>query len=789
MRRRPFQRQKNAPIRILFFAVLFVAIWPAPNGQAQLVDLGDRPPELKSTEWLTGQGVRLSDLRGRSLCVVDFFRSWYPPCRFQLLEEFKVQKELGKETVVFIGLTDEPAWQVRALAGELPREFLWHVGLDRNDSTLKLLLGPAAATPAMPNPLPRTAILDRAGRVVYFGPPPDDLKKLVGEAVSGTWDVGRGRKRRDDERLFDELAEELKSVPAGQCGRIVSLVDRLVGLDISDSKANMRADALHTAADKLLDDGSCSGTYDRQALRYARLGAEGHAWYAVYETLAKALFRTEQTRDAVLAMKKAVDIVGDRGIKARLQSRLAEYAAFHAKKTGETLDLGRPPEAGALKPAAPEKNTPPAELTSAQAVADLESLHAILLKGYAGYDDFDWKLRLSGSSWRGRLKDFQNKASGRATWPIEDFFRLAAEFLGPIVDEHFYLELPKADGEGPGKRERFTVRYSAFLADLRVADDRGRMVVRSAADAALRHLIGLELRHIPISEPETAALDVPYLFPAVPESPGVREYLLGVFLSAEPREPRMFTFYSAGGGTTEARLSLHRCRVKMPKPGQGDAWSFQPSTGSSLPVLAVRTADKDKLTKDFLKTAETLRAEPAAILDLRANGGGSDSAVMDWCGLLCPRDYQLGSGNAIVAGGSGSAAKRWNPLSLGIPSRLEGPTERNPGKKSFRGTLFVVTDINTASSGETFAGLARQIPGAVLVGENSRGCTTYGIADIIQRLPVSRLAVRFGWVRFNWAGVYPIREGVGFFPDYWIDEVDPGSTLARLASWIKSGQI
>ncbi len=754
----------------------------AAGASLRPADLGDAPPEFKISQWLSTKAVQLSDLKGKSVCVVDFFRTWYPPCRFHLLEEFAAQKELGKQAVTFIGLTDEPAWQVEELRKELPREFAWNVALDPGDSALKSLLGLGQGQEIPnPGPLPFTMILDKSGRIVFLGSAPDDIRAIVRQVASGTWDVERVRKQRQDLKLLPELLDELKpSMPAGQCGRIVALAERLSGLDLPESKATLRMSGWHNAALKLLEDPACGPEYTEKALKLARM-ALGLGYYKPYETLAEALFRTGSLKEAVLAQKKAVSVVGDEGIKARLQKQLAEYAAVLAQKTGESIDLNVAPKAAPAKSGSPETYTPPAGLTSAQAIEDLESLHGILLKGYAGYDDFEWKLRLAGSSWGERLASFKEKAAARAAWTAEDFFALAAEFLRPVVDEHFYIELPAAEGKGPVRRERFTVRHNAYFSGLRIADAGGRMVVRST-DPAHKELTGWEVRDVAVAAAENAVPDTPYLFPTVPESGKAKEYLLGVFLSQAPEKPRPFHFHSGEGKRIEVDLELHRCRVKDPNPGKGDAWSLSDSGASALPALRVRTAVEDKITGDFLKSAETLRQAGAAILDLRANGGGSDSVAMDWCGLISPQDYMLGAGNAIIAGGPGSPSRRWNPLTLGPPFRMEGPAGRNPGKARFHGRLFVIMDINTASSGETFAGLAKQIPGTVLVGENSRGCTRYGNADIIKRLPASRIAVRFGWVRFNWAGVHPIREGVGFFPDYWIDEADPNPAIARLAS-------
>lgn len=765
-------------------AILAFAASLAPAGPDFATGLGDKAPELKNVQWLGGSGLRLSDLNGKSICVVDFYRTWYPPCRFQLLDEWSAQKELGRSDVTFIGVTDEPRWQVEALRSELPREFIWHAGLDKNDRTLRALLGlDESADLASRFPIPSTMVVDKAGRVAYLGPVPENLGGMLRQILAGIWDIDHLRKLKENQKLFEAWRTELKFVPAGQCQRLAGLADRIAELELPDRMERPRLDCLHVAADKLLEDPSCRGPYDARALDYARKGAEGRPWYGIYETLAKALFRTGSLREAVLAQKKAVETVGDDGIRKRLREKLVEYAAALTDRTGETIDLGVTAKSHTPSSAGARSEGTPTELSAREAIADLESLHTILLNGYAGYDDFDWKLRLSGSSWKQRLSAFQERASSRKSWSLEEIFSLVTDFLQPIVDEHFYIELPAPAGQERGRWQKFTVRYTPYFTALRVVARGGQMVIRSA-DSALNELVGLEVRDVPVAAVPQAALDRPYLFPTVPESGGVKEYLLGMFLSEPPQGGRPFVFYARDGSAKTVSLALHRCRVNDPNAGKGDAWVLRASGNTPLPVLRVRSADEDKFSEEFLKNAESFRNLPVAVLDLRANLGGSDRIAMDWCGLLCPQRYAF-TDNSIFAGGPGHVSRRWNLLGLCPNLPLKGPEGRNPEQARFRGTLFVVIDSNTASSGETFVGLARQIPGAVLVGENSRGCTLYGNADIIKRLPTSRIAVRFGWTRFNWGGIFPIREGVGFFPDYWIDEENPYPSLARLAALMK----
>ena len=90
----------------------------------------------------------------------------------------------------------------------------------------------------------------------------------------------------------------------------------------------------------------------------------------------------------------------------------------------------------------------------------------------------------------------------------------------------------------------------------------------------------------------------------------------------------------------------------------------------------------------------------------------------------------------------------------------------------------MLTDARVASSGETFAFLASQIEGAVLLGENTSGCTAYGNVEEHAPLPHSNNEQRFGRSRFVWECVRPVVEGIGIFPDYWLHESDPVGWLA-----------
>jgi len=125
---------------------------------------------------------------------------------------------------------------------------------------------------------------------------------------------------------------------------------------------------------------------------------------------------------------------------------------------------------------------------------------------------------------------------------------------------------------------------------------------------------------------------------------------------------------------------------------------------------------------------------------------------------------------------SGTSGKSGTPVIPGSRGASGAPPE------PYGGRLVVLVDRGVASSGETFVQLAGQIRGAVLVGENTAGCVSYGNVEDRPPLPHSRYRLSFGRTRFVPEWVRPTREGVGFFPDFWLDTPDP---TAAAAAWLR----
>jgi thiol-disulfide isomerase/thioredoxin len=122
------------------------------------------------------QGVtqELGQWRGKVL-VVNFWATWCEPCREEMPEFVRVQRELGPRGVQFVGVAVDQADKVAAFAKELGLNYPVLIGgYDAID--LSKNLGNRLVA------LPFTIVVDRQGRVAYtqLGPfKRDQIRPIV----------------------------------------------------------------------------------------------------------------------------------------------------------------------------------------------------------------------------------------------------------------------------------------------------------------------------------------------------------------------------------------------------------------------------------------------------------------------------------------------------------------------------------------------------------------------------------------------------------------------------------
>jgi peroxiredoxin len=135
-------------LKALALLILFAVSSPAALGQTQ------KAPQLTLKD-LRGRTHRLEDYRGK-VVLLNFWATWCPPCRAEVPDLVRWQREYGKAGLQVIGVTYPPTDRTQV------RQFL-----RRHKVTYPVLLG-TPETKALffqGETLPVTVVIDREGNI------------------------------------------------------------------------------------------------------------------------------------------------------------------------------------------------------------------------------------------------------------------------------------------------------------------------------------------------------------------------------------------------------------------------------------------------------------------------------------------------------------------------------------------------------------------------------------------------------------------------------------------------
>lgn len=269
-----------------------------------------------------------------------------------------------------------------------------------------------------------------------------------------------------------------------------------------------------------------------------------------------------------------------------------------------------------------------------------------------------------------------------------------------------------------------------------------------------------------------------------------------VILSREP-----LTSLSCDAGV----LELEELRVEYQR---GPAFERVEAPFPWLRLRSLMTTHAGALDR-FVASAQEVRDDPVVVVDLRHAGGGSDRYLRRFFAAFAhqPLSYwqtgtlrsetmlqgALNFWSCVRANSSGrdAAGRAWLDARIG---RAEREIDRDMNERGvfrevierempvapertapFPGRLVVVVDRGCMSACESAVVLARSIPGALIVGENSGGVMKVGELRWY-RLPASRVWLSLGH-RSHGDPEGEFQEARGFEPSLWLA---PGRTDERI---------
>jgi len=222
-----------------------------------------------------------------------------------------------------------------------------------------------------------------------------------------------------------------------------------------------------------------------------------------------------------------------------------------------------------------------------------------------------------------------------------------------------------------------------------------------------------------------------------------------------------------------------------------------------IPLLACRSfgpsgADLDALNA-FVDDVSRLRDERVIVLDIRSNPGGSSQYPTAWLWRLMyqlPREQQiyanLTTETAVVLLGnllSSHSDAAQMPKSAATFLRHDASSSR-PGWSNILHAagavvnngpfIAVITDSYIASAAEDLVLGLRHTDNVVFIGASTRGALSTGTVGMCW-LPISRLSMRVPVV-LNRVEDMTNRDGLGLFPDFW---VDPNNAVERTVRFLR----
>lgn len=442
------------------------------------------------------------------------------------------------------------------------------------------------------------------------------------------------------------------------------------------------------------------------------------------------------------------DATPDAAIRESVEQLLFSWDDAELPLADLTVDIGAKPRR---------------RLSALQAGEDVERLFYLFSHGYSGYAFFNQQGEFAQAKAR-----ILEALTSRDQWSSAQFSRLLYEHLSFITDCHLNIGGFQYAG------------HLDFWYDT-------TLELTLGADGYQATIDGIRLTVVSVNGQDPRG----FIFPSL-NAQGDPVYKLGTLSKTEPAP-----LLVAAERDTEERLleiSLQRSDFAYHSDDL-----FREDEVGGIPVVRIRSfsdVPADPVNR-FVETGRAYQDEPVIIVDIRGNGGGNERWPIAWIQGLTGR--RAGSvfifselhSKTTMAGRANVFAdlyERYPDMpsfqaeaeQLSSLARAFEDGTRQPGWMgplyppmpliANDTTIILVMNGLVASAGEGLVMRASQAENVVLVGENTRGCLTFGNGSAHQ-LPHSRLPVR---LPIN-VGLYldqAFREEVGIAPDLWVPAAD-----------------
>jgi len=288
-------------------------------GAKQAAKIGDPAAPLRVAQWIKHDPVDLAAGKGKTVYVVEFWATWCGPCVQSIPHLTALQAKFKDQGVVVVGISDEKPKAAQPFVEKMGGKMEYTVGLDDKGQTNKAYMDAYHQ-----NGIPTAFVIDKTGAVVWVGYP-TGADKVVEQVLAGTF-VPKPLpepEAADEDDADDSPSDAYFKAASRRSGQAeaVEAGKKVLSQEGGDPEK------LHKFAWKILTDESlCHHDYPL-ALRAARQAFEKSTdpKYNILDTLARALFLTGQTNDAVAMQQKAIGLCDDNLTRLKLKETLVSY--------------------------------------------------------------------------------------------------------------------------------------------------------------------------------------------------------------------------------------------------------------------------------------------------------------------------------------------------------------------------------------------------------------------------------------------------------------------------------
>ncbi|MEE8169606.1 MAG: hypothetical protein V3T70_03580 [Phycisphaerae bacterium] len=245
----------------LAISCLLVCAAPPDDGEPHRLRIGDEPPRLMLSHWITPPPRAVPGMRlglERPVIVVHFWSTMDDAGLEQAPMLAQLMVAHPDDLVVIAVSNDDPGRLERFTSSEFP--FPYYVARDADGDSTDAWLYDV-------DPFPWSFVIDRRGRIIWMGESGWALREIVGRVIAGTYDFAAARRGVENEQKIEQLEGELrKALQRGDEEALVAAADRIIAVDPT------RIDG-----------------YDVKRLVLQRIAAPQHERRAFFETMRDAM--------------------------------------------------------------------------------------------------------------------------------------------------------------------------------------------------------------------------------------------------------------------------------------------------------------------------------------------------------------------------------------------------------------------------------------------------------------------------------------------------------------------